>query len=1084
MSHLVIIFLWYTSTLKLSSANFNCISRTSGKSGGDDGDTTYTRCTSSPYLTLVSCGFRSYNGAYARVDGAYVSGDRCYAINGRRDGYDGQGVYAVARCCDFSHIPDVSCVALDMGAYATGDDGKKSITCGTSSHQFLTGCTAHGPWSTIEGCYPGTADVYRTTLLYNSDYDFNGYCTAVNGASGGGTKGHLMCCDSPSYALQCVIRYGAESGSDKDSRVTCGAGYEMTSCSGFGNWMSVNAWYITGDTCVARTWKSSSNVYAIAICCKFETDAPTPAPTPSPTPKPSPNPTRRPTPLPTTPPTTMPTSQPTVDPTINPTVHPTVQPTVNPSINPTVNPTTDPTVDPTNAPSMSPTIAPSGSPTSPPTLAPTPVCPNLKVIIIDQGTLPFNKDKFEGLYVYEHQHLINDRPVFEIPQMKDDKNIQYHGVHPTGSWIIEGESDGELSFGPTDLYYPPHGAQSYNWTHSNYSMGLFDVVILCVQTFAPVAAPTSSPTVPPTHAPTFAPTLAPSHSPSVAPSNAPSIAPTQTPSTPPTNSPSDVPSNAPSAAPTVSPTSMCHTLTVRVLELNGVTLSTSAWDGMYRLDVAGGKSFGLDDWIGYDAANGAWIKYIGSHWILSGTNLETMSYHEVNDADNYPPIGTTTWTHFISSRTAALVEIQCSSTFSPTPAPTASPSGAPTVAPTKNYVGVFVNDTSSTNNVYNHWLYLNTSHARFVYNGDTHFSELLYDAQNGWQIETREGTNANRVYYSGRHGLNPPLNEWVYFNLSSPSTGTDLRLFITGLLTWWPTNAPSKSPLQTTETIPSIAPVVPSTSPTAAPSVSPTVVPSHAPTSYPTTICDALRVTVPQGFGDTVAAQIFSSVFVHRGAMYNHYPYWSIGSVSSGYAGSVYFNGDDAWTISIHSSTDDYYKLYSTVSQRYLVPLSAEWTDADTPQGISQARYVFMMECDVGVSSEAPVATAEEKDVVTEYVYVRPWFWVTVVLIVLFVSVCCIFVWIFCRKVRKKQPSVVHFDGNPRAVELNASKGENDKPGHKLVVTDSGVGNYTCPSPSIPDIPPEIEEEEDGDGQQTTTGDVEWDEDPDKIFKV
>eukprot|EP01083_Nonionella_stella_P083373 230532_1 len=279
MSHLVIIFLWYTSTLKLSSANFDCISRTSGKSGGKDGDTTYTRCTSSPYLTLVSCGFRSYNGAYARVDGAYVSGDRCYAINGRRDGYDGQGVYAVARCCDFSHIPDVSCVALDMGAYATGDDGKKSITCGTSSHQFLTGCTAHGPWSTIDGCYPGTSDVYRTTLLYNSDYYFNGYCTAVNGASGGGTKGHLMCCDSPSYALQCVIRYGAESGSDKDSRVTCGAGYEMTSCSGFGNWMSVNAWYITGDTCVARTWKSSSNVYAIAICCKFETDAPTPAPT-------------------------------------------------------------------------------------------------------------------------------------------------------------------------------------------------------------------------------------------------------------------------------------------------------------------------------------------------------------------------------------------------------------------------------------------------------------------------------------------------------------------------------------------------------------------------------------------------------------------------------------------------------------------------------------------------------------------------------------------------------------------------------------------------------------------------------------
>eukprot|EP01083_Nonionella_stella_P121177 363967_1 len=222
---------------------------------------------------------------------------------------------------------------------------------------------------------------------------------------------------------------------------------------------------------------------------------------------------------------------------------------------------------------MSPTIAPSGSPTSPPTLAPTPVCPNLNVIVSDQGTLPFDKDNFEGLYVYGHGRHVNGRPIFEVPQIKYDKNIQYHGAHPTGSWIIEGEGAEELIFGPTDLYYPPNGAQLYNWTHSTTSR-VFGVVILCVQTFAPVAAPTHSPTVPPTTAPTFAPTFAPTHSPSVTPSNAPSTSPTNTPSAPPTNVPSDVPSDSPSAAPTVSPTSMCPTLTVRVLELNGVTLST------------------------------------------------------------------------------------------------------------------------------------------------------------------------------------------------------------------------------------------------------------------------------------------------------------------------------------------------------------------------------------------------------------------------------------------------------------------------------------------------------------------------------
>eukprot|EP01083_Nonionella_stella_P039171 106549_1 len=161
--------LWCTSTIKLSSSNFNCVSRTSGKSGTFDDATTYIQCNtsaSSPYLTLVSCGFYSFNGN-VRVGGAYVDGDKCVALNGRQDG---QGVYAVARCCDFSHIPDVSCIALDAGTYATGDDGKKSITCGTSSHQFLTGCTASCPWATIDGCYPGTTDVYRTTRVYDSDY--------------------------------------------------------------------------------------------------------------------------------------------------------------------------------------------------------------------------------------------------------------------------------------------------------------------------------------------------------------------------------------------------------------------------------------------------------------------------------------------------------------------------------------------------------------------------------------------------------------------------------------------------------------------------------------------------------------------------------------------------------------------------------------------------------------------------------------------------------------------------------------------------------------------------------------------------
>eukprot|EP01084_Bolivina_argentea_P135140 238192_1 len=121
--------------------------------------------------------------------------------------------------------------------------------------------------------------------------------------------------------------------------------------------------------------------------------------------------------------------------------------------NPTIAPTSI-----TSVPSNSPTTSPSNSPTQVPTNAPTPLCPNLNVNIL--GVVPFDKTNFEGVYVFQHDKIVNNRPVFEVPQLPNDKNIQYVGIPPNGFWVIEGYGSGTLSYGPTDAQYPPTEASS------------------------------------------------------------------------------------------------------------------------------------------------------------------------------------------------------------------------------------------------------------------------------------------------------------------------------------------------------------------------------------------------------------------------------------------------------------------------------------------------------------------------------------------------------------------------------------------------------------------------------------------------
>eukprot|EP01083_Nonionella_stella_P093745 262826_1 len=375
-----IVFLWYTSTLQSVNGNFNCITREGLPS---------IEC-AAPFSTMVSCGCKT-NDPMDDTDGCYLNGNNFCTVE---NADTANGNIAVARCCDFNHIPDLSCVALQT-PFAVNDDGLRVMACHEGGFQYLTGCSASSYDATIDGSYPGTTNPQqRSPGSYVSDQ----YCTVQNGQQiGSGSQAHLVCCNSPTNALDCVFQYGAIGA---QSTATCPTQlYQMTGCSGYGLYNSLNAWYIQNDQCIARSNDGSPGVYAIAICCmlvtnpptadpilppsSFPTSIPSIYPTDIPTTAPSEHPTMRPSTSPTKTPTEQPTSHPTLFPsyvpTSTPTSNPTSTPTANPSSNPTSNPTSVPTVspisvgtsDPTSIPTENPIFVATLNPTSNPIYAPT-----------------------------------------------------------------------------------------------------------------------------------------------------------------------------------------------------------------------------------------------------------------------------------------------------------------------------------------------------------------------------------------------------------------------------------------------------------------------------------------------------------------------------------------------------------------------------------------------------------------------------------------------------------------------------------------------------------------------------------------
>lgn len=119
--------------------------------------------------------------------------------------------------------------------------------------------------------------------------------------------------------------------------------------------------------------------------------------------------------------------------------------------------------------------------------------------------------------------------------------------------------------------------------------------------------------------------------------------------------------------------SSCVSIYVTVEDFGDSTADASNWNGVYTLDDTK-TSFNASIWTIPSVDSNKWLKYIETHWVLSGQNSELLVY-ESNVL--YPPINETTeWVHEYEVESAH-IRLECSSTISPTASPTLSPSTAP-----------------------------------------------------------------------------------------------------------------------------------------------------------------------------------------------------------------------------------------------------------------------------------------------------------------------------------------------------------------------------------------------------------------------
>ncbi|NWI91923.1 PCSK9 convertase, partial [Pitta sordida] len=161
----------------------------------------------------------------------------CVAYNA----FQGQGVYAIARCCTW---PRAKCWINTSSLESEGTD------CSPQDH-VLTGCSFHSPTTVLgDGGRPITGPGRRPSRC----------------ASRMEVVAHALCC--PAASLECRVKEHVSPGSEEKVTVSCDDGWTLTGCNVHSQSPGTRGAYAVDNTCVAAGVPGSSVAVAIAVCCR------------------------------------------------------------------------------------------------------------------------------------------------------------------------------------------------------------------------------------------------------------------------------------------------------------------------------------------------------------------------------------------------------------------------------------------------------------------------------------------------------------------------------------------------------------------------------------------------------------------------------------------------------------------------------------------------------------------------------------------------------------------------------------------------------------------------------------------------
>ncbi|NWI36871.1 PCSK9 convertase, partial [Picathartes gymnocephalus] len=211
-----------------------CRSVWSERSGLVRHATAVARCASSE--EMLSCSSFSRSGSRLGEHVEDRDGQKqCVAQNA----FQGQGVYAIARCCTW---PRAECRINASSAAAEGAE------CSPRDH-VLTGCSFHSPSVVLGAGGRPVVGLGRGPSRCASRTEM---------------VAHALCC--PAASLECRLEEHTALGAEEKVTVSCAPGWTLTGCNSLSQ--SSRGAYAVDNSCVAAAVPGSSWAMAMAICCQ------------------------------------------------------------------------------------------------------------------------------------------------------------------------------------------------------------------------------------------------------------------------------------------------------------------------------------------------------------------------------------------------------------------------------------------------------------------------------------------------------------------------------------------------------------------------------------------------------------------------------------------------------------------------------------------------------------------------------------------------------------------------------------------------------------------------------------------------